>query len=103
MATLATKHDQSLERLGRFVKWALGWLALVLLGYFALAAVRHSTTPLNEATGIVFDGRTAAAVPQRDDPPTSPARVSASKAIDGVQEPRECDLSKGVTTACVFE
>ena len=103
MATLVTKHDQSLGRLGRFVKSALGWLALVLLGYFALAAGRHSTTPLNEVTGVVFDGRTAAAVPQRDDPPTSPAGVSAPKAIGGIQEPRECDLSRGVTTACVFQ
>ena len=103
MGTLVPGRDPLLGRLGKFVKTALGWLAVVLLGYFALAAVRHSTPPLNEVTGVAFDGGTAAAVPQRDDPPISPTRVAAPRAIGEMQEPRECDPSKGVTSACVFQ
>ena len=103
MRTWVTEQDRVAGRLGRFVKATLGWLAIVLLGYFALAAVRHSTPPPNEVMGVPFDGGTGAAVPQRDEPPLTTARVSAPKVLGGIQEPRECDASKGVTSSCVFE
>ena len=84
-------------------------IALVLgvagMGYVAGALLHGTTSPRD---GSAAFARSAQAAEPRDPLPASGA-VRPADAVDwsrsdreGFSEPRECDLAKGISTACLF-
>jgi len=79
--------------------------AAVLLGGYGVTGAKHMTTASEKTVASSVDtGATtpsSTAVEGTATPLTEPERVRT--ASDSGSEPRECDLAKGVSSACVFE
>ena len=80
-------------------------LAVASAGYVAGALLHGTTSPRD---GSAAFARSAKAAEPRDPLPASSA-VRPANAVDwsrfdreGFSEPRECDVPKGISTACLF-
>ena len=83
-------------------------LTIAGMGYIAGAVIHGSLPPSNEPVALARSASAAetnsgnglpAAVPL---PTLRGAHESRGLDADGVENPRECDLLKGVSTACLF-
>ena len=73
------------------------------VGYVVGAVVQNSLPPSSDPVAFAQPVRAAEAVENADATVTTVPSVGKLRRSDaGIEDPRECDLPKGITTQCVF-
>jgi len=101
MTTLIYTH-----RVKPLVRSTASLLAVVGVGYLAVALFNNTTSPRDGSAAFAAPVQAAESKPREVPPANSafaPGNVDWGRSdVDRTESPRECDATRGMTTACVF-
>jgi len=85
----------------------VGLLFVAAIGYVTGALVHNSLPPPNDPLAFAqpvqaAEANSGAFLPAPSSLATVPGADKLRRSDAGTEDPRECDLPKGITTACIF-